>query len=126
MITLQQAIELAIEAHEGQWRKPRSANANEVYSKTLTFDYLDTVILENGNKLIRIWDSEEPNFIQYVIEEPYITHPLAVMNMMSTKEEKIVAVLHDVVEDSDWTIHNLIVEGFNSDICISTFTSFMK
>ena len=101
MITLQQAIELATEAHKGQWRKSRSANANEVYSKTLTFDSLDTVILENGNKLVRIWDSEEPNFIQYVIEEPYITHPLAVMNMMSTKEEKIVAVLHDIIEGTE-------------------------
>ena len=101
MITLQQAIELAIEAHKGQWRKPRSANANEVYSKTLTFDSLDTVMLENGNKLVRIWDSEEPNFIRYVIKEPYITHPLAVMNMMDTDEEKIVAVLHDIIEDTE-------------------------
>ena len=37
----------------------------------------------------------------------YICHPIHVMNRMRTKEEKIVAVLHDVVEDSDITIDDL-------------------
>ena len=32
---------------------------------------------------------------------PYILHPLRVMLRMATEEERIVAVLHDVVEDSD-------------------------
>lgn len=52
---------------------------------------------------------------------PYILHPLWVMDRVRHLGEDymIVAVLHDVVEDSDWTIHNLIVEGFNSDICIA-------
>lgn len=31
--------------------------------------------------------------------QPYITHPLRVMGKMETTEEKIVAVLHDVLED---------------------------
>jgi len=39
--------------------------------------------------------------------EPYILHPLKVMMDMETLDEKIVAVLHDVVEDSDLTIKNL-------------------
>jgi (p)ppGpp synthase/HD superfamily hydrolase len=34
---------------------------------------------------------------------PYILHPLRLMLQMSTDEDRIVAVLHDVVEDSDWT-----------------------
>jgi (p)ppGpp synthase/HD superfamily hydrolase len=32
---------------------------------------------------------------------PYILHPLRVASVMNTEEEKIVAVLHDVVEDTD-------------------------
>jgi guanosine-3',5'-bis(diphosphate) 3'-pyrophosphohydrolase len=35
--------------------------------------------------------------------EPYILHPLRVMFRMHSVEEKIVAVLHDVVEDSNWS-----------------------
>ncbi|NVN99057.1 MAG: HD domain-containing protein, partial [Geobacteraceae bacterium] len=41
---------------------------------------------------------------------PYISHPLAVMSMADTGIDKIVAILHDVVEDSDIsmeTIRNL-------------------
>ena len=38
--------------------------------------------------------------------QPYITHPLQVMEMMSTEEEKIVAVLNDVIEDTKTTIIN--------------------
>ena len=30
----------------------------------------------------------------------------------TTPEEKIVGVLHDVVEDSDWTLEELVAEGF--------------
>lgn len=35
--------------------------------------------------------------------EPYILHPLHVMSQMRTEEEKVVAVLHDVIEDTDIT-----------------------
>lgn len=38
---------------------------------------------------------------------PYIKHPIAVADMMSTDEEKIVAILHDVVEDTDFTIYEV-------------------
>lgn len=44
--------------------------------------------------------------------EPYILHPLRVMFRMTTEEERIVAVLHDVVEDSDWTFAAIAAEGF--------------
>ena len=33
----------------------------------------------------------------------YIGHPLRVMEMGVTEEEKIVGILHDLVEDTDWT-----------------------
>ena len=41
------------------------------------------------------------------ISLPYITHPLSVMCAVDTIDEKIVAVLHDVVEDCDITLDML-------------------
>ena len=46
----------------------------------------------------------------------YIGHPLRVMEMGRTEEEKIAGVLHDVVEDSDWTFDALEAEGFSQEI----------
>lgn len=46
----------------------------------------------------------------------YIGHPLRVMDMGRSEEEKIVGVLHDVVEDSGWTFAQLADEGFSQEI----------
>lgn len=71
MSTLQRAIEIATEAHKGQFDK-------------------------SG--------------------KDYIGHPLRVMEMGRSEEEKIVGVLHDVVEDTDWTFEALEAEGFSQEI----------
>ena len=47
---------------------------------------------------------------------PYILHPINVMMRMKTDDEKIVAILHDVVEDTDWTFQTLREEGFSETI----------
>lgn len=47
---------------------------------------------------------------------PYILHPLRVMARVQSTSEKIVAVLHDVVEDTDWTFDQLAAEGFSPEI----------
>lgn len=47
---------------------------------------------------------------------PYINHVTRVMNLGATEEEKIVGVLHDVVEDTHWTFEKLEAEGFSSEI----------
>ena len=44
--------------------------------------------------------------------EAYILHPLRLMARAQTDDERIVALLHDVVEDSDWTSKALAEEGF--------------
>lgn len=41
----------------------------------------------------------------------YIQHPLYVANLVSTDEEKCAALLHDVVEDSEYTLDDLTVKG---------------
>jgi len=47
---------------------------------------------------------------------PYILHPLRLMHQMSTTEERIVALLHDVVEESPWTFDALRAEGFPEEV----------
>jgi hypothetical protein len=71
MSTLERAIEIATEAHRGQFGKA-------------------------GND--------------------YVGHPLRVMAAGKTTEEKIVGVLHDVVEDTDWTFERLAAEGFSVEV----------
>ena len=46
----------------------------------------------------------------------YIGHPLRVMEMGKTEDEKIVGVLHDVIEDTDWTFEKLEAEGFSREV----------
>ena len=46
----------------------------------------------------------------------YILHPIRVMMSVESEKEKIVAILHDVIEDSDWTLEKLRTEGFSKDI----------
>jgi GTP diphosphokinase / guanosine-3',5'-bis(diphosphate) 3'-diphosphatase len=48
--------------------------------------------------------------------EAYILHPLRVMLKMRTEAERIIAVLHDVVEDADYTFDDLRTEGFSREI----------
>ena len=48
--------------------------------------------------------------------KPYILHPISVMGKVETETEKTVAVLHDVVEDTDWTFDDLKKEGFPQEI----------
>lgn len=46
----------------------------------------------------------------------YICHPLAVMRRVRTRDEKIVAVLHDVVDDTAVTLDYLRTLGFSAAV----------
>lgn len=48
--------------------------------------------------------------------KPYIYHPLRIMIRMKTDEEKIVALLHDLVEDTPITLNDLRKEGFSREV----------
>jgi (p)ppGpp synthase/HD superfamily hydrolase len=66
----------------------------------------------------------------------YILHPLRVMARVNSDTEKIVAILHDVVEDTDWTFEDLRQEGFSEEViaaldCVTkregeTYEDFVK
>ena len=47
---------------------------------------------------------------------PYILHPLRLMFKMASEAEMIAAVLHDVVEDTPWTLDRLRAEGFSEEV----------
>jgi (p)ppGpp synthase/HD superfamily hydrolase len=47
---------------------------------------------------------------------PYINHPIEVAKNMDTNEEKIVALLHDVIEDTDVTLEQLKETGFPLEV----------
>ncbi len=50
------------------------------------------------------------------VGKPYIMHVMRVMERCKTEQEKIVAILHDVVEDTTTTLADLQKEGFNEKI----------
>lgn len=53
--------------------------------------------------------------------KPYILHPIWIMNQVRHLgwEAMCVAILHDVVEDTDWTLERLTEEGFTAQILFS-------
>ncbi|MFQ3568508.1 MAG: GTP pyrophosphokinase [Aggregatilineales bacterium] len=47
---------------------------------------------------------------------PYIYHPLRLMLAVETEAERFVAILHDVVEDSDLSLEDLRAHGYDEAI----------
>lgn len=47
---------------------------------------------------------------------PYVFHPFHVAEQMNDEYTTCVALLHDVIEDSDYTIQNLKDEGFPAEV----------
>lgn len=56
--------------------------------------------------------------------EPYIEHAFRIMNQMDTETEKVVAILHDVVEDSQCTLSDLRALKFPREVidCVDQLT----
>ena len=48
--------------------------------------------------------------------KPYILHPLAVGLAGKTENEVICGILHDVVEDTDYTFDDLLAMGFSVEV----------
>lgn len=46
----------------------------------------------------------------------YILHPLRVMLRFESETEMIVAILHDVIEKTEWTLEKLREQGFNDTV----------
>lgn len=50
---------------------------------------------------------------------PYILHPLRVMLAMEGEVEQVAALLHDVVEDSNWTLEALRQRGIPEEATVA-------
>ncbi len=48
--------------------------------------------------------------------EPYILHPIRVMLRLSDPDERVAAMLHDLLEDTDWGRSDLEREGFSRSV----------
>ena len=48
--------------------------------------------------------------------EDYIKHPEKVASFVKTDEEKVVAYLHDVIEDTELTLEDLNEYGFSKEV----------
>ena len=47
---------------------------------------------------------------------PYVFHPFHVAECMKDEDSTVTALLHDVVEDTDWTFDRLQAEGFGENV----------
>lgn len=47
---------------------------------------------------------------------PYVFHPFHLAEQMTDEDTTVVALLHDVVEDTDYTLDDLRVMGFNEKV----------
>ncbi|MDD7268045.1 MAG: HD domain-containing protein [Lachnospiraceae bacterium] len=86
----------------------------------------DRLIDESQISAIRLW--EERQQLAFAVAaaahagqtdkagHPYIEHPVAVASMLETPEQKIVALLHDVLEDTDMTEEDLRDYGFPASV----------
>lgn len=98
-LNLHQSIQIATKAHEGQYRTP--TKVFPVNQHTLANYEITKLQQNNGTDFSVCKEDGEYSMnihLELFIAKPYITHPLELMNMLSTEEEKIVAVLHDVFE----------------------------
>jgi (p)ppGpp synthase/HD superfamily hydrolase len=50
--------------------------------------------------------------------KPYILHPIRIMMRLRTDDQELMsmAILHDVIEDSDWTLEQFRAEGFSERV----------
>ena len=48
---------------------------------------------------------------------PYVFHPFHVAEQMDDEISTVVALLHDVVEDTDYTLDDLREMGFSGEVC---------
>lgn len=50
---------------------------------------------------------------------PYVFHPIHIAEQMDTEHEIVVALLHDVLEMSRYTVQDLVDAGFSQDVILS-------
>ena len=76
----------------------------------------DSTIMRNSIKKALEIAQEVHRFQLDLARKPYINHPIVVSKMVRGKKAKIVALLHDVLEDGSYTKNDL-KKFFSKDVC---------
>jgi (p)ppGpp synthase/HD superfamily hydrolase len=112
----------------------------KIKTPTLPFPRDETEnLIENLFKMLSNTNSDYESLLQRAIAiaakahegqvdkagKPYLDHPLFVMENVNSLEQKIVAVLHDAVEDSELTLEQLRSEGF-PEVLVSAIAAITK
>jgi len=92
--TPEQAKELCIKAHAGQYRRATIVNTDSWDCYKLKQEQ----VMPNGDLVQYIHGD------QFRVQQPFHAHPIAVADMMSTPYRKMLAYLHDVIEDTPYTL----------------------
>lgn len=126
-------------ASEGGRRCPSYHEHREKRNKTRRITYLNNVTEKRANKIRQEWggtvaiDISDPEVkaayhiavlkhsgVRRKTGDAYVDHPLRIAKYLQdknmSKEAVIVSLLHDVVEDSDYTLDDLRKHGFNDTI----------
>lgn len=89
---------------------------NTIQNWMLSTLSVNNILAESKGIHDRILLESIPSDGENLHKPPYINHPIRVMKMGKIMEEKIAGVLHDVVEDSEWTFEILEKEGIPKDV----------
>jgi len=117
-MTPEQAKALCIKAHEGRYRRPTTVKVSEDLANELGIIEINTIpyeddegcefyTLPDGSKWLK--DYTQSNTIQ--LYKPYSSHSIAVADLLTTDEEKVLGYLHDVLEDTNITYNSLYYKG---------------
>ena len=108
-MTVLEAKKLCELAHKGQYRRAIDVDGEdnpylvEVLNNANPDD--EDYICKDGT-LIKGIDT-----ITWTVSVPYSSHSIAVADLLTTDEEKVVGYLHDVVEDTEWQLSEVTHEA---------------
>ncbi|MEG2656825.1 MAG: hypothetical protein RR891_11715 [Clostridium sp.] len=120
-----------IKKYNTAWRNLNTSNYNTIMNECklelktrFNFNSISTYFYKYMKRMVKMNTLEKAISIAVKAHknqkdksgQPYILHPLHVMMKMKTEEEKIVGVLHDVVEDTSYTLETLENHGFSCEV----------
>lgn len=73
----------------------------------------------NYNEALKLAIEKHKGQKRKISGDEYISHPLAIANRFENEEYKIVAILHDTIEDTDLTLEDLKKLGLDENLILA-------
>lgn len=70
----------------------------------------------NYEQALRIATKAHEGQLRKISKKEYITHPIAVASKFNDEKHKVVAVLHDTIEDTELTLDDLRKTGLEEEL----------